>query len=94
MDVNDAELLALAGDNSSDEATTPAPVSTTKPRSPTPAANSNPIRQRDASAGVGNSTLKPSIMNAGSKRSKNSHKDDTEEGEAYVSLNYWKSAQH
>lgn len=85
MDVTDADLLALAGDDSSDEGTTPAPNTTIKAVSPVPPISRSVSYTKDTSASINNST--PTISNklAGGKRAKKTRKDDSEEeGEAYV----------
>ena len=84
MDVNDAELLALAGDDSSDEGITPAPSATTKAASPLPPTNSSYNHTRDGSAGVSSLTPNAAARHAGVKRTKNGLRkaDSEEEGEA------------
>ena len=84
MDVNDAELLALAGDDSSDEGNTPAPSTITKAASPLPPTSTSQNNVRDASAGRNNSTPIPSAKPAGGKHTKKTIRkaDSEEEGEA------------
>ena len=84
MDVNDAELLALAGDTSSDEGHTPAPPATTKKASPLPPTDTSHAMIRDSSVGMSNSTPNPSAKAEGVKRTKKPMRkaDSEEEGEA------------
>lgn len=85
MDVTDADLLALAGDDSSDEGTTPAFNATTKAISPVPPISRSVSHTKDTSPTINNSTLSTSNKLAGGKRAKKTRKDDSEEeGEAYV----------
>ncbi len=88
MDVNDAELLALAGDDSSDEGNTPVPSSTAKVASPLPPASSSHNLTRDPSAGIRSSTPNTSSKSAAGKRTKKMPRkaDSEEEGEAQVNL--------
>lgn len=82
MDVTDADLLALAGEDSSDEEITPAPAAIAKAISPVPPAKSH---SKDASANTNTSTRNASGKLAGGKRVKKTQKNDPEEeGEAYV----------
>ena len=83
MDVNDAELLALAGDDSSDEGSTPVPSTALKAASPLPPASSSQIHTTDV-PGVRNSTPKASAKPTGSQRTKKTTRkaDSEEEGEA------------
>ena len=84
MDVNDAELLALAGDDSSDEGITPAPSATTKAASPLPPTSGSYTHARDVSAGVSNSTPNAAVKPVSVKRPKKVARkaDSEEEGEA------------
>lgn len=85
MDVTDADLLALAGDDSSDEGTTPAPTATTKAVSPILPASRSLSHTKDTSVTITNSTPSTSGKPAGGKLTKKTLKDDSEEeGEAYV----------
>ncbi|KAL2048840.1 hypothetical protein ABVK25_010898 [Lepraria finkii] len=83
MDVDDAELLALAGGDSSDDET-PAPTAAAKSASPLPPASSSQHHAKGASPGMSNSTPNASAKPVGgSKRGKKICKDDSEEeGEA------------
>ncbi len=84
MDVDDAELLALAGGDSSDEESPPAAASTAKAASPLPPTGSSQHYAKSPSVGVSNSTPNASAKVAGgTKRVKRARKDDSEEeGEA------------
>ena len=84
MDVEDAELLALAGDDSSDEDSLPAATSTAKAPSPLPPTSTSQHYAKSPSVGVSNSTPNASAKAAGgTKRAKRARKDDSEEeGEA------------
>lgn len=84
MDVNDAELLALAGDDSSDEGNTPVPSTTAKAASPLPPASGFHNHVNDAPSGTNNSTPHASAKPPGSKRTKKTLRkaDSEEEGEA------------
>lgn len=87
MDVTDADLLALAGDDSSDEETAPAPTITSKAVSPLPPASKLSSHAKDTPATMRNSTPSTSGKVPGGKRAKKIHKADSEEeGEAYVSV--------
>ncbi|KAL2045146.1 hypothetical protein N7G274_002227 [Stereocaulon virgatum] len=83
MDVEDAEILALAGGDSSDEES-PATAATAKAASPLPPTSSSQQYAIGASPGMSNSTPNASAkVTGGSKRVKKAHKDDSdEEGEA------------
>lgn len=83
MDVNDAELLALAGDDSSDEGDTPAPA-TAKSVSPLLSTSTSQIHAKDASASISSSTPNASGKLPGARKAvKKTRKDDSEEeGEA------------
>ena len=83
MDVDDAELLALAGGDSSDEET-PAPTPAAKAASPLPPTSSSQSLAKGASPGMSNSTPNASAKAiGGSKRVKKARKNDSEEeGEA------------
>ena len=85
MDVDDAELLALAGGDSSDDET-PAPTAAAKSTSPLPPASSSQHHAKGASPGMSNSTPNASAKPVGgSKRGKKICRDDSEEeGEAQV----------
>jgi len=85
MDVTDADLLALAGDDSSDEESTPAPMTAANIVLPMPPASKSLIHPKDTSATMSNSTPSTSGKLVGGKRVKKTQKDDSEEeGEAYV----------
>lgn len=85
MDVTDADLLALAGDDSSDEGTTPAPTTATNAVSRIPPASRSLSYTKDTSANVNNSTPSTSGKLAAGKRAKKTRKDGSQEaGEAYV----------
>ena len=83
MDVNDAELLALAGDDSSDEGNTPAPSTAIKAASPLPPPSNLQNHITDVPS-VRNSTPKASAKLAGANRTKKTTRktDSEEEGEA------------
>lgn len=84
MDVTDADLLALAGEDSSDEETTPAPAAIAKAVSPVPPVKSL-NHNKDASANTNTSSRNASGKLAGGKRVKKTQKNEPEEeGEAYV----------
>lgn len=84
MDVNDAELLALAGDDSSDGGNTPAPSTTAKAASPLPPTGNSHINTKDSSAGLRNSTPNTSAKPGAGDRTKTKvlKADSEEEGEA------------
>ena len=84
MDVDDAELLALAGGDSSDEEKPPAQVPTAKAASPLPPTGSSQHYTKSPSVGLSNSTPNASAKAAGgSKHLRKTRKDDSEEeGEA------------
>jgi hypothetical protein len=83
MDVEDAEILALAGGDSSDEES-PATAATAKAPSPLPPTSISQHHATGASPGMSNSTPNASSkVTGGSKRVKKARKDDSEEeGEA------------
>ena len=82
MDVNDAELLALAGDDSSDEGNTLAPSATGNTASPLPPTNKPQSSAKDSSAGLKRSSLNTSTKTAGGRTQMTSTADSEEEGEA------------
>lgn len=81
MDI-DADLLALAGDDSSDEGNTPVPNSTAKAPSPLPPARNSSTNAKDSPATLKNSTSNASTKVLSAKRTKKRKEDSEEEGEA------------
>ncbi|KAL6721366.1 RNA polymerase-associated protein rtf1 [Lecanora helva] len=83
-DVNDAELLALAGDDSSDEGNTPMPSTTDKTASPLPPTSTVQNHTKDASVSARNSTPTASVRASSEKRVKKPMRraESEEEGEA------------
>lgn len=81
MEVDDAELLALAGgDDSSDEEITQAPTTLAKAVSPMPVGSSTQTNAKSPSGVTPNTTAK---RGPGTKGMKKTRKDDSEEeGEA------------
>ena len=84
MAVDDAELLALAGGESSDEETTQAPTSAAKqPLSPMPTAGISHSIAKSVSPGVSSNAPNGSAKRkGGQKPAKKVRKDESEEGEA------------
>ena len=78
MEVDDAELLALAGgDDSSDEETTEAPPTTTKAASPLPTIALSPPHTKDRSS------MTPNAKRGGTSKAVKKRKAESEdEGEA------------
>ena len=82
MDVNDAELLALAGDDSSDEGNTPAPSAPAKTAWPLPPTIIPPITVKETSTGMGNSNPNIAAKATKAKYVKKRKADSEDEGEA------------
>lgn len=80
MEVDDAELLALAGgDDSSDEETTEAPPTAAKAISPIPTIALSPPHVKDRSSATPNASAK---RGSASKAVKNRKAESEDEGEA------------